>query len=267
MQNFEDMEFYPAALTISRSDASGGAGIQADLRTFNAFGIYGCTAITAVAEKTLTANAVQSQLESVLDAIPVRIAKCGFAGDDSIAGVIADIVCERKLPLIVDPVIFSAADARLPEKLFPLAAWITPDVQTAELILGRKLEGRKALAEAAGTFYDRYGCNVVLRSSYASAGKAVTDFVCCDGKLFTLSSPAVKVTEKTLHGAGCTFSAALTAGLAFGMNWDQAVTEAKSFVYGSLCEAVHLSGNVVRMYPPSEDSLGRIRLEAWKDKN
>jgi hydroxymethylpyrimidine/phosphomethylpyrimidine kinase len=90
--------------------------------------------------------------------------------------------------------------------------------------------------------------------------------ICCDGKLYTLSSPAAKVSGKTTHGTGCTLSSALAAGLAFGMDWQQAVAEAKSFVFGSLCEAVNLSGSISQMYPPSEDCLNRIRLEPWKDK-
>lgn len=284
MQNLEDMEFYPAALTIAGSDSGGGAGIQADLRTFNAFGIYGCSAITAVTAQNpnevrqveaLPAEIVRSQIDCVLDAIPVRIAKTGMLADCEIVETVADTIRERRLPTVVDPVMVSTSGARLLkqdavtvllEKLFPLAAWITPNIPEAELILGRKLDGRKALADAARTCYDRWGCGVILKSGHALNGKTATDLICCDGKVYTLSSPTVRIAEKTAHGTGCTLSSALAAGLAFGMNWDQAVSEAKSFVYGSLCEAVNLSGGLSQMYPPSEDSLNRIRLEVWKDK-
>ena len=284
MQNIEDMEFYPAALSIAGSDSGGGAGIQADLRTFNAFGIYGCTAITAVTSQNpsevrrvdaLPAEAVRCQIESVLDAIPVRIAKTGMLANCEIVETVADVIRERSLPLVADPVMVSTSGAvlleksavsALLEKLFPLAAWITPNIPEAELILGRKLTDRRALADAARCCYDRWGCNVILKGGHAAADKAVTDMICCDGKLYTLSSPAAKVSGKTTHGTGCTLSSALAAGLAFGMDWQQAVAEAKSFVFGSLCEAVNLSGSISQMYPPSEDCLNRIRLEPWKDK-
>ena len=284
MQNIEDMEFYPAALTIAGSDSGGGAGIQADLRTFNAFGIYGCSAITAVTSQNpsevrrvdaLPAAAVRSQIETVLDAIPVRIAKTGMLANCEIAETVAEVVKKRSLPLICDPVMVStsgtillekSAVSVLLEKLFPLAVWITPNIPEAELITGKKLASRKELADAARYCYDRWGCNVILKSGHAISGKAVTDVVCCDGKLYTLSSPTAKVSGKTTHGTGCTLSSALAAGLAFGMDWQQALAEAKSFVFGSLCEAVHLSGSLAQMYPPSEDCLNRIRLESWKDK-
>ena len=284
MQNIEDMEFYPAALTIAGSDSGGGAGIQADLRTFNAFGIYGCSVITAVTAQNpgevrridiLPPEAVRSQLEAVLDAIPVRAAKSGMLANSAIVETVAGIVRERSLPLIVDPVMVSTSGSALLEKtaaetmirkLFPLAAWITPNIPEMEQILNCRLEDKKSYADAVRRAWDKWGANILLKTGHALSGNAVTDYICCDGKCYTLSSPAVRVSGSAAHDTGCTLSAAIAAGLAFGMNWDQALMEAKSFVYGSLCEMVHLSGNITQMYPPSEDSLKRIRLEPLRDK-
>lgn len=284
MQNIEDMEFYPAALTITGSDSGGGAGIQADLRTFNAFGIYGCSAVTAVISRNpfhvrrtdvLPPEVVRSQINAVLDAIPVRIAKTGMLANSAVTEAVASAVSDYSLPLVVNPSIVEASGVQSVEKsaietmkkcLLPLAAWVTPDIPEMELILERKLEGKKDFAEAVRRFYDRFGSNVLLRTGSSAGGKAATDYLCCDGKCYTLSSPAAKVPGTTTHGVGCTISAAIAAGLAFGMNWEMALTEAKSFVYGSLCETVHLSGNLTQMYPPSEDSLKFIRLEPLREK-
>ncbi len=272
----------PVALTIAGSDSGGGAGIQADLRTFHAFKVYGSSVITAVTAQNpgevrrvdvMSADSVGAQLETVLDAFPVRFAKTGMLGSRAIVERVAELATRYRLRLVVDPVMVSTSGARLleesamaavREKLFPAADWITPNIPEAEFICGRELTSPADLAEAAGMLYRQYRCHVILKSGHAIASDRVSDIVCYQGEIFTLTSPAAKVAGHTAHGTGCTLSAALAANFALGRTWREALTAAKAFVYGSLCECVRLSGTLAQMYPPEQDPSGRIVLEKYR---
>lgn len=272
----------PAVLTIAGSDSGGGAGIQADLRTFNAFKVYGCSVITAVTSQNpdevrrvdiLPAKAVRCQLETVLDAIPVHFAKTGMLANTEIIECAAQIAAERKLFLVVDPVMVSTSGALLLEKtavsamkevLFPLAKWLTPNIPEAELLCGRKIGSPQELADAAQMLYERYNCNVILKSGHAADTGSATDIVCCDGRMFTLSSPRLALAGNSAHGTGCTLSAALTANLAQGKSDEQAIAAAKAFVYGSLAEKVRVSDTLDQMYPPEKSYLDRIFAAPYK---
>ncbi len=269
---------YPTALTIAGSDSGGGAGIEADLRTFNAFGVYGCAAITAVTAQNprevrridaLPAAGVSAQIETVLDRIPVRFAKSGMLMNAEIVEAVAALVAERRIDLVCDPVMVSTSGAALLEKaavdqvrakLIPAAKWITPNIPEAELLLGRKLPDAEACRAAALECFERWGVSVLLKSGHAPAGRYVTDFVCRGGTLYSLSSPRVEAGDAS-HGTGCTLSAALAAAFALGMPWKQALCEAKAFVLGSLSEAVTIAPGIRAMYPPVEDRLTQVRLE------
>ena len=270
----------PAVLTIAGSDSGGGAGIQADLRTFNAFKVYGCSAITAVTSQNpdevrrvdvLPAEAVESQLESVLDIIPVRYAKTGMLADSRIIECVVRQTKKYDLHLIADPVMVSTSGARLlaesaistmQKNLFPVAEWITPNIPETELICKRKIVKTDDLAEAALQLYELYKCNCLLKSGHFITSDKVTDIVCYHGKLFTLSSPTVKIAGNTAHGTGCTLSAALAANLALGKDWQEALMNAKAFVYGSLCENASLSSALSQMYPPEKNYFNQVELKA-----
>ena len=268
----------PAVLTIAGSDSGGGAGIQADLRTFNAFGVYGCSAITAATSQNplevrrvdvLPADAVRCQIESVLDAFPVRFAKTGMLANREIVECVAETVSERSIDLVVDPVMVSTSGTRLlaesavsaiKERLFPLAKWITPNIPEAELICGMKINSASDLAVASRRLYEQFGCNIILKSGHLLNADSVTDVVCFKGKLFALSSPRINVSSNTAHGTGCTLSAALTANLALNKSWEEAVKTAKAFVCGSLAECAALSETLCQMYPPEKSWLEQIFL-------
>lgn len=269
----------PTVLTIAGSDSGGGAGIQTDLRTFNAFKVYGCSAITAVTSQNpdevrrvdvLEPIAVQTQLESVLDKFQVQYAKTGMLANSAIIECVAYIAKKYNLQLIVDPVMVSTSGARLlaesaisamQDLLFPQAGWITPNIPEAELLCGRKINSNNDITEAAIQLFEQYQCNVLLKSGHAVTSEKVTDIVCYQGKLFALSSPAVKISGNTAHGTGCTLSAALTANLALNQNFQTALINAKAFVYGSLCESVVLSNDLKQMYPPQKNCFNEITLE------
>ena len=269
----------PSVLTIAGSDSGGGAGIQTDLRTFNAFKVYGCSAITAVTAQNphevrkvdvMSSESLNAQIEAVLAAFPIVFAKTGMLADSELVECVAKNALKYKLQLIVDPVMVSTSGTRLleesaisamQEKIFPLAEWITPNIPEAELICKCKIESASDLAEAAHQLSASYKCNVILKSGHAVTSGEVQDIVCYHGKLWKLSSPAVKIDGKTAHGTGCTLSAAMTANFAWGRNWREALTEAKAFVYGSLCECTALSPNLSQMYPPCKNYLNQITLE------
>lgn len=269
---------YPSALTIAGSDSGGGAGIQADLRTFNAFGVYGCTAITALTSQNpkrvaridaVPAEGVASQIDTVLEAISVRFAKTGMLFSAEIVTAVAACVKAHRLPLVVDPVMVSTSGSILLEEdaiealkreLFPLATWITPNIPEAELLLGRKLENEKQYAAAALECYEKWGVSVLLKSGHSKGGKFATDFICREGEQYRLSSQRLP-DQGQAHGTGCTLSAAMAAAFALEMPWKNALCEAKAFVLGSLAEFVEIGPGVPAMYPPVEDRVDQVRIE------
>ena len=272
----------PAVLTIAGSDSGGGAGIQADLRTFNSFRVYGCSVITAITAQNpdeirrvdvLSAGSVKSQLETLLHAIPVRVAKTGMLAGKEIVECVAEIAPEYGLELVIDPVMISTSGVKLleesairsmKEKLFPLAKWLTPNIPEAEFICNRKINSAADLASAAKQLYEQYGCNVILKSGHLpdTASDKAADIVCYEGKLSELTSKRIPVSGNTSHGTGCTLSAALAANLALGKHWDKAVMESKAFVCGSLAERVFLSDTLCQMYPPEKSYLDAVVLQS-----
>lgn len=278
MKNNPKNKIYPAALTIAGSDSGGGAGIQADLRTFNAFGVYGCTAVTAVTSQNpkrvtridpVAAEGVSAQIDAVMDAVAIRHAKSGMLFSAEIVEAVADAVKRHKLPLVLDPVMVSTSGSVLLEQsaiealkkeLLPLAEWITPNLPEAELLLGRKLCSERDCLDAARECHEKWGASILLKSGHAPAGKFADDFVCREGQLYRLRSR--RLPERGCsHGTGCTLSAAITAALALEMPWKNALCEAKAFVLGSMEEFVEIGRGVTAMYPPVEDRIDQVRLE------
>jgi len=274
----DEREFYPAALTIAGSDSGGGAGIQADLRTFAAFGVFGTSAITAVTAQNplevtrvdaVPAAGVNAQIKAVLSAIKVRTVKTGMLLNTEIVKVTAQNLNGQNLSLIVDPVMVSTSGARLLEenavaamksKLLPLAAWITPNIPEAELLLERKISTREDVIKAAMEFGQRWNCSVILKTGHLDAkGGAASDIVYHEEKVYELSSP--RVTDcKAAHGTGCTLSSALAAALALDIPWKKALRMAKGFVYGSLNECISIGPEIEAMYPPGESCQGKTLL-------
>ena len=279
---YENADFYPAALTIAGSDSGGGAGIEADLRTFNAYGVFGCAAICAITSQNplkvsridaMLPEAVEAQIDTVMEQIKIRYAKSGMLFSASIIKTLSRAVTRHELSLICDPVMVSTSGAELLEKdavralcdqLLPVAKWITPNLPEAELILGRKLDDQEKIMQGAVDLNRKFGVSVLLKGGHANGIDQATDYICRDGKLYRMSSPLAKVSKITAHGTGCTLSAAITAGLSLEFPWKQALTEAKAFVYGSLTESVHIGNIVDAMYPPTVDNIKKVLLEEIK---
>jgi hydroxymethylpyrimidine/phosphomethylpyrimidine kinase len=231
------------ALTIAGSDSGGGAGIQADLKTFAALGVFGTCVITAVtAQNTravtgvhqLPGSAVHAQLAAVLDDLPVAAVKTGMLGSDEVAAVVAAAARNGRLPnLVVDPVLVSTSGSTLGavssvEQLLPYAAVATPNLDEASALLGWRVRTPDEMAEAAAQLGKRGAqCVVVTGGDLADDAEAI-DAVWTAGGAWMLRAP--RVPTRNTHGSGCTFSAAIAARLAVGEAVPDALTSAKEYV-------------------------------------
>ena len=232
----------PVALTIAGSDSGGGAGIQADLKTFEAHGVFGTSVITLVtAQNTLgvqgvdyvSPEMVRAQLRAVLDDFPVAAVKTGALGRPELVQVVAQELRGRGLPLVVDPVMLAkSGDALLDaeavetllDELFPCATLITPNLPEWEAL---------RRAGAADTL------PLLLKGGHAD-GKTVTDELRTPEHSLTLSAP--RLHTRHTHGTGCTLSAAITANLARGLTLPDAVTQAHAYLQRALRRAPGLGG-------------------------
>ena len=236
----------PIALTIAGSDSGGGAGIQADLKTFTVLRCYGISVVTAItAQNTLGVQAssaldpelVRQQMDSVLGDIGAAAAKTGMLANAGVVEAVADGVRAHGLsPLVVDPVMVAKGGAPLlaPEAreavirlLLPLATVITPNLPEAEALTGLRLETPEAVREAARRLHDLGPAWVVMKGGHRPGPVAVD--VVYDGQSFhELRAPRMETTRT--HGTGCTFAAAITAFLAQGRPVLEAIQLAKTFV-------------------------------------
>ena len=241
------------ALTIAGSDSGGGAGIQADLKTFAALGVYGTSALTAVtAQNTLGVTGVQelppdmvaSQIDAVVSDIGADAVKTGMLANSGIISVVASKVTEHGLPnLVVDPVMVAkGGDPLLQEEavdslrtlLVPLALVVTPNLPEASALVGYRVETLEQARRAARDIVGMGSRSVVVKGGHLQ-GDAVDVFY--DGNEFReFSSPRVDTTST--HGTGCTFASAIAAGLANGMGVEEAVGQAKAYVTEAIRRAV-----------------------------
>jgi len=242
----------PIALTIAGSDSSGGAGIQADLKTFHALGVYGASAITALTAQNTqgvrgvelaTPAFVSAQIAAVMDDLDVGAAKTGMLAT---AGIIAAVVeaLDRapNLPLVVDPVmVATSGDVLLAEDaiasiialLLPRAHIITPNLPEAARLLGAPIAVTEAEARAQAQALVTLGARAVLvKGGHGAGGTAVDVLVTAAGAVHRFERP--RIDTPNTHGTGCTLSAAIAAGLAKGQALEAAVAEAKAFVWEAL---------------------------------
>jgi len=241
----------PVALTIAGSDSSGGAGIQADLKTFTALGVYGASVLTALtAQNTRGVDAVHAvppdfvtaQLNSVFSDLRVGAAKTGMLANAAIIHAVADAM-ERhpEVPLVCDPVMIATsgdvllepkAISALKERLIPRAALITPNIPEAARLLGADEAKDIAEMERQGKELLAHGCKAVLVKGGHGTGAMATDLLVYSGGVMPLEAPRIE-TPNT-HGTGCTLSAAIAAYLAQGESLESAVRRAKHFVWQAL---------------------------------
>jgi hydroxymethylpyrimidine/phosphomethylpyrimidine kinase len=245
----------PIALTIAGSDSSAGAGIQADLKTFSALGVYGLTAVTCVVAEIpgrvsqvepLNARIVYEQIEVLVRNFPIGAMKTGLLCSRAIISAVAEAIEKtyrargRRISLVIDPVMIATSGDRLLEpraidaykdQLFPLATLITPNLDEAGLLLETKIKTRKAMEEAAKALANQYCASILLKGGHLQGDEAI-DLLFHKGKLRTFSAPFAR--GVATHGTGCTYSAAITAGLASGLSMEHAIQRSKKFVTRSI---------------------------------
>ncbi|AEG33103.1 phosphomethylpyrimidine kinase [Thermus thermophilus SG0.5JP17-16] len=238
------------ALTIAGSDSGGGAGVQADLKVFFRFGVYGTSALTLVtAQNTLGVQRVHllppevvyAQIESVAQDFPLHAAKTGALGDGAIVEAVADAVGRYGIaPLVVDPVMVAKsgdpllakeAAAALKERLFPLADLVTPNRLEAEALLGHPIRTLEEAEEAAKALLGLGPKAVLLKGGHLEGEEAVDLLATPEG---VLAFRAPRVRTRNTHGTGCTLSAAIAALLARGRPLEEAVAEAKTYLTRAL---------------------------------
>lgn len=246
------------ALTIAGSDSGGGAGIQADLKTFHQLNVYGTSAITAVtAQNTLgvagvyplPTEAVTQQIREVLRDIGTDAAKTGMLFDAAIIqAVAAELRAFQVKKLVVDPVMVAKGGARLlldeaiaalKKHLLPLAEVVTPNLPEAECLTGMQIRTPEQMREGARAIYD-LGARYVLMKGGHLEGDEVVDML-FDGQAFYEISHE-RIHTRHTHGTGCTFSAALTAELAKGTPVTEAVERANRFIFQAIKTAPEIGG-------------------------
>jgi hydroxymethylpyrimidine/phosphomethylpyrimidine kinase len=242
----------PVALTIAGSDSSAGAGIQADLKTFSALGVYGLTAVTCVVAETpghvskiepVSAELVRDQIEVLLRSFPVAAIKTGLLFSASIIAEIASVLRARgPTPLVIDPVMVATSGAALLQDdaiqiyerdLFPLATLLTPNLGEAGHLVGKSITNSDAMRDAGKILVEKYGVPVLLKGGHLAGDDAI-DLLFKDGDVIEFSAPFSR--GIATHGTGCTYSAAITAGLAGGLSLEEAIRRAKEFVTAAIAQ-------------------------------
>jgi hydroxymethylpyrimidine/phosphomethylpyrimidine kinase len=249
------------ALTIAGSDSGGGAGIQADLKTFAALGVHGASAIACLTAQNpkrvlgiepCSPKMLRQQIEAVFEELNPVAVKTGMLFSAQNISVVANFFSKSKLKiknskLIVDPVMVATSGARLlqpaaekilKEKLLPLAALVTPNLDEAEILAEQKISSPEDLRSATRKIYSRYGCAVLLKGGHLKNSRMAID-VFFDGKNeLLLSAPFVK--DVSTHGTGCTYSAAICAALALGHDLPCALEIGKNFITAAIADSYRI---------------------------
>lgn len=250
----------PVALTIAGSDSGGGAGIQADLKTFQAFGVFGTSALTAVtAQNTRGVTAVhpvpgevvRAQVHAVASDFPVRACKTGMLATRELVQLVGELIREAGLRnYVLDPVMVATSGDRLLDRdaetailehLLPLCAVVTPNLDEAAILVGFPVDSDAAMREAARVLARRGAPGVLVKGGHLERDDIVDVFY--DGREFT-DFRKQKIATRNTHGTGCTLSAAITANLALGKPMKDSVEAALAYVDRAIRAAPGLgSGN------------------------
>ncbi|HEY2082184.1 MAG TPA: bifunctional hydroxymethylpyrimidine kinase/phosphomethylpyrimidine kinase [Verrucomicrobiae bacterium] len=244
----------PIALTIAGSDSGGGAGVQADLKTFASLGVHGTSALTCITaqnpKRVLAIQAcrpeiVREQMEAVFEALPPAAVKTGMLYSAEIIRVVAKFFrANRHIPLVVDPVMISTSGARLlkpsailllKSDLLPLATLVTPNLDEAEILTGRELKSVEGLRWAAKQIRKEFGCAALVKGGHLRHSKDAIDIFFDGENELLLSAPFVKGVHT--HGTGCTYSAAVTGYLALGYELPEAVAQAKEYISQAIVQS------------------------------
>lgn len=273
---------YRAVLSIAGSDSSGGAGIQADLKTFSSLGVYGATAITAItAQNTVGVHSqlaiapemVQSQIVAVMEDIEPAVIKIGMLANTEVATAVADVLSRYSIPIILDPVMVSSSGHRLlsveaeevvKSRLLPMATLITPNIPEMVALTSMPLT---TLDEklAAARHLIALGARAVLLKGGHEEGDIKTDILYQNSAegIITSHFSAPTIATCNIHGTGCTLSSAIAAYVARGLKLEDAVREAKAYLY----EAIKAGADIAigRGFGPVNHLFDPLKLETYEE--
>ena len=237
------------ALTIAGSDSSGGAGIQADIKTMTANGVYAMSAITAITAQNTTGviaisevseDFLQKQIDSVFTDIRPDAVKTGMVSSDRLVRTIASRLRYFSAKnIVVDPVMIATSGSKLinngtvetiEKELLPLATVVTPNIPEAEVLSGIKITGRQDMIKAAQIIGKQYGCSVLCKGGHSTDN--ADDFLLCNDTITWFQGN--RIDNPNTHGTGCTLSSAIAANLAKGLNLEESVGRAKEYITGAL---------------------------------
>ena len=244
----------PVALAIAGSDSGGGAGVQADLKTFASLGVHGTSAITCVTAqnpKRVTGirackpEMVRQQIEAVFEELRPAAVKTGMLYSGEIIRMVVDFFERRRaIPLVVDPVMISTSRANLlkrsgikvlESRLLPLAAVVTPNLDEAAVLTGRRLKSVEDLRWAAKQIHDQFGCAALIKGGHLRNSTEAVDIYFDGENELLLTAPFVRGLHT--HGTGCTYSAAITGFLAQGDKLPKAVVRAKEYISQAISQS------------------------------
>jgi hydroxymethylpyrimidine/phosphomethylpyrimidine kinase len=247
---------WPVALTIAGSDSGGGAGIQADLKTFAALGVHGTSVITCVtaqnphgvlAVKGVGVLILRKQLEAVFAELPPAAVKTGMLFSATNIAIIADFfksLVRKKCPLVIDPVMVATSGATLlapaamrglRNELLPLATLVTPNLAEAAVLARRPIASIEDMRLGAKTIHEEFGCAVLVKGGHLSQAHEAVD-IFFDGRTeWLLAAP--RVAGIRTHGTGCTYSAAVCAAIALGHDLTGAIEVGKNFISGAIANS------------------------------
>lgn len=237
-------------LTIAGSDSSGCAGIQADIKTMGALGVFGMSVITAVTSQNtrgvtyieeLSTESIITQIEAIYDDIAPDAVKSGMLFSKDIIEAVSDVLKSRnKSPYVLDPVMVAASGAKLlkddavsymVENLFPLAYLVTPNIPEAELLSGMKIESQEHIYTACRQIKELGAQNVIIKGGHFNGEESVDTLF--DGENH-YEIAAIRINSKNTHGTGCTYSSAICSYLALGFNLIDAVKYAKQYITSAI---------------------------------
>ena len=268
-----------AALTIAGSDSSGGAGIQADMKTMSALGIYSCTVITAItAQNTsnvdyilpLDADIIKKQIMSILSDIPIHAIKIGMVYNNEIITAISDTLRNLKIPIVLDPIVSAGTGAQLLQreflsdfknKLIPICDVVTPNISEAEKLSGIRIKNESDIKKTALKIQKQGARNVVIKGGHFRNEEMIIIDTILDefGKFTVIKNPRMKLVET--HGSGCNFSAAVTAFVALKFPVVKACIMANKYVHNSIVNTLKIGKGI-----PVNNPISTMYEESCKYK-
>jgi hydroxymethylpyrimidine kinase / phosphomethylpyrimidine kinase / thiamine-phosphate diphosphorylase len=269
------------ALSIAGSDSGAGAGIQADLKTFSALGVYGCTAITAItAQNTrevtsifgLPDDIIREQIRSIMSDIPPDAIKIGMVHRKEIIQSIYDSLMHTKIPIVLDPIFAAGSGSKLlldnafesfVSELVPIATLITPNLMEAEKLAGVKIKSEGDAIEAARKIKKLGVENVIIKGGHSNTNNVIDILLHRNKRVYKLANTRIAIKE--FHGSGCNFSASITALLAKGFQIVDACKIANQYVHKSIGNALKLGKGLVVTNPISDLYVDACRYHVLKD--